>query len=168
MARWCEVEAHAPELAARAWTMFAANRHKTMATLRADGGPRISGTELELVLGDLWLGSMPGARKAHDLQRDPRVAIHSASPDPGPDGNDWPGDAKLAGVATEITDPSEIARWVTARADGAAEEPPTPEQFHLFRVDVRELVVTALDDAHTKLVVTWWTDGGGLRSVDRD
>jgi hypothetical protein len=165
--RWSEVEAAVPELAQRAWTLFAANRHKTMATLRADGGPRISGTEVELVLGDLWLGSMPGAVKARDLQRDARVAIHSASPDPGPEGNDWPGDAKLAGIAVEVTDRAEIARWMAARGDGQDEEPPAPEEFNLFRIDVRELVVTALNDEHTKLVVTWWTESGGLQSVDR-
>jgi hypothetical protein len=168
MARWSEVEQAAPELAQRAQAMFDANRHKTMATVRADGAPRISGTELERVLGDLWLGSMPGAVKARDLQRDPRVAIHSASPDPGPEGNDWPGDAKLAGIAEAVTDAAELARWAAARGDGAAEEPPTPESFHLFRIDVRELVVTALNDEHTLLVVTWWTEAEGLRSVERE
>src|SRR6476659_7748202 len=76
MASWKEVGADAPEFAARAEAALTRNKHMTMATLRADGAPRISGTELEVSDGDLWLGSMPQARKALDLRRDPRVAIH--------------------------------------------------------------------------------------------
>ena len=44
------------------------------------------------------------ARKALDLRRDPRFALHSGSDDPP----GWAGDAKLAGVAEEITDPDRI------------------------------------------------------------
>ena len=82
MARWSEVEQEAPELVATARGFLDAGVHKTLATLRGDGSPRISGTELEFRDGDAWLGSMPGARKARDLQRDPRFSLHSASVDP--------------------------------------------------------------------------------------
>ena len=37
MASWEEVEADAPEFAARVRELFQARKHKTMATLRADG-----------------------------------------------------------------------------------------------------------------------------------
>ena len=40
MASWAEIEAAAPELAARARERFDAFRHKTLATLRRDGSPR--------------------------------------------------------------------------------------------------------------------------------
>ena len=40
------------------------------------------------------------ALKAHDLQRDPRFALHSGSYEP----DDWHGDAKLAGLAEELRD----------------------------------------------------------------
>ena len=88
-----------------------AHTHKTLATLRRDGSPRISGIETAFRDGELWIGSMWQARKAHDLQRDPRFALHSGSDEP----SDWKGDAKLAGVAEEISDPA-------AREDG--DEPP--------------------------------------------
>src|SRR3712207_6914843 len=41
-----------------------AHGHKTIATLRRDGSPRISGTETRFGEGDLWIGSMWEARKA--------------------------------------------------------------------------------------------------------
>src|SRR5919198_6363126 len=99
MASWSEVEAQAPELAARARRFFDAFKHKTMATLRRDGSPRISGTEVEFEDGEMWIGSMSRAVKARDLQRDPRFALHSGSADPP----HWPGDAKVAGRAQEMT-----------------------------------------------------------------
>ena len=55
-------------------TLFDAGRHKTIATLRADGSPRISGIECEFTNGDLRFGSMAAARKGADLKRDPRFA----------------------------------------------------------------------------------------------
>jgi hypothetical protein len=45
MARWSEVEAEAPELGALARRYLDAHVHKTLATLRRDGSPRISGIE---------------------------------------------------------------------------------------------------------------------------
>src|SRR5262249_35286836 len=66
MARWADVEREAPELAARAREIFDANKHKAIATIRADGSPRISGTEAEFWDGDVWWGSMPDSRKGDD------------------------------------------------------------------------------------------------------
>jgi hypothetical protein len=80
MARWSEVEAEASELAALARGFFDAHKHKTLATLRRDGSPRISGTELEFVRGELWFGSMWRAVKALDLRRDPRLPFTAAPP----------------------------------------------------------------------------------------
>src|SRR6188472_3875562 len=79
MANWQDVAREAPELATKARRAFDANKHKTMATLRKDGGPRISGTELDFTDDGLFFGSMWGAVKARDLQRDPRIAFHSAT-----------------------------------------------------------------------------------------
>jgi len=44
------------------------------------------------------------ARKARDLQRDPRFALHSGSDEPA----EWAGDAKLAGVVEEIAEPERV------------------------------------------------------------
>src|SRR3954469_23354129 len=132
MPSWSEVEREAPELAALARRYLDAFTHKTLATLRRDGSPRISGTEVEFAEGELWLGSMWRSLKALDLQRDPRFALHSGSADPP----GWTGDAKLAGRAEEITDPARV------EAINGPKAPPGPS--HLFRADITELVVVHL------------------------
>src|SRR4051812_46440735 len=98
MARWDDVAAAEPDFAERVRQVFEAHRHRTLATLRKDGSPRISGIEMEFADGEVWLGMMPDSLKARDLRRDPRLAVHSASEDPpADDPSAWPGDAKLAG-----------------------------------------------------------------------
>src|SRR5690349_17347304 len=82
MTAWQDVERAEPEFAQRVRTLFDAHRHKTIATLRADGSPRISGIEAVFEDGELVFGSMPNARKGADLRRDPRFALHSATVDP--------------------------------------------------------------------------------------
>jgi hypothetical protein len=147
MARWEDVEAAEPELAAWVRRLFDAGRHKTMATLRADGSPRISGIECEFAAGVLRFGSMPDARKKADLLRDPRVALHSPTSHPG-EGKDaeWTGEAKISGRATPTPD-----------SDGGA-----------FVVDVDEVVVTHLNPEATRLVIEWWTPTKGRQLVERD
>lgn len=162
MARWSEIAAEQPELAERARARFDAGKHKTIATLRADGSPRISGTEAEFVAGDLWFGSMWGARKAADLIRDPRFALHGASDDPP----GWDGDAKLSGRAIAIAEGLEFDAYLAARAgDG---EPDPPGRFHLFRAEISELVVVGLSEERDRLVIDHWAERRGLRRLERE
>ena len=143
MPPWSEFEAAAPELAARVRERLDAHVHKTLATLRSDGSPRISGTETQWRDDDLWIGSMWNAVKARDLQRDPRFALHSGSDDP----SEWSGDAKLAGVAEETTQPG--------------------EDSHTFRLDLREVSTVSLDEERKNLVIEVWTPKSGVRSFKR-
>jgi hypothetical protein len=48
-----------------------------VATIRSDGTPRISPMESFVLYGVLWLSMLWGSTKAADLQRDPRVLVHS-------------------------------------------------------------------------------------------
>ncbi len=136
---------------------FATHTHHTLATLRRDGSPRISGTEVNFRDGELYIGSMWGARKARDLQRDPRFALHSGSDDPPA----WTGDAKIGGRFEEITEP-EVVRAVNHSSDPS---PPFPS--HLFRADISEVVLTHLSDAGDHLVIESWHAGRGLGRVER-
>ncbi len=106
------MEIEAPELAALAHGFFDARVHKTLATLRRDGYPRISGTEADFAEGELRLGSIWQSLKALDLRHDPRFALHSGSADPP----GWRGDAKVAGSVEEITEPGQIAHKRRGRA----------------------------------------------------
>jgi hypothetical protein len=145
---WREIEAEVPELAALAKGYFEAGVHKTLATLRRSGAPRISGTEAKFGGGELWFGSMPGALKALDLQRDPRFALHSASADPP----DWKGDAKVSGRAAEVNDPARREKILGEPSEGG---------FHLFVCDITELSVVSLAETGDHLVIESWHEGRG-------
>jgi hypothetical protein len=156
MPAWRVFEQAEPELAGRVRRLFDAGRHKTIATLRADGSPRISGIECEFADGELRFGSMTGARKGADLRRDPRFALHGPTfhPEEGKE-SDWPGEAKIAGRAIP-------AGPVTT--DEASETP----DGEMFVADITEVVITGLDAQATKLVVESWTPERGRRRIERD
>ncbi|MDQ3955985.1 MAG: pyridoxamine 5'-phosphate oxidase family protein [Actinomycetota bacterium] len=149
MARWSEIEEAEPDFARRVRELFDARVHKTMATLRRDGSPRISGIEVQFEDGEVWIGMMPGSVKARDVLRDPRLALHSTSEDPPPDAPDaWAGDAKLSGTAEEVTQPPDA-------------------QGHRFRVDIKEVVLTRVGTPADHLLIESWHDGRGWRAVKR-
>ncbi|MFI5039168.1 MAG: pyridoxamine 5'-phosphate oxidase family protein [Solirubrobacterales bacterium] len=150
MTAWHDVEQAVPEFAERVRALFDAHRHKTIATLRADGSPRISGIEAAFEDGELVFGSMANARKGADLRRDPRFALHSATVDPV-EGSEakWPGEAKISGRAIAAQSGNE-------RSDSDS-----------FRADIADVVHTHLNEAATMLVVEWWTPTHGLRKIER-
>ena len=113
MATWQEIEKDAPEFAERVRERFAAGIHKTIATLRADGSPRISGSELEIADGEVTFGMMGGSLKLADVRRDNRVAVHSPTLDPPKDGV-WLGDAKFAGRAIATRRPPRMPNRTAA------------------------------------------------------
>jgi Pyridoxamine 5'-phosphate oxidase len=159
VAPWQEIVESAPDFAAGVRRHLDARVHKTIATIRADGSPRISGIETFFADDELWFGSMPRARKAIDLRRDPRFALHSGSLDPP----DWDGDAKITGRAEEVTDPDR--RLTIFRSRGS--DPPSSES-HLFRADIHEAVLIGLNDARTRLVIELWRQGEELKRMERD
>ena len=150
MVAWKDVVSAQPDFAARVRARFDAHRHKTMATLRADGAPRISGIEVEFTDDDLTFGSMPDSRKGADLIRDPRFALHSATVDP-PEGDPsgWPGEAKVAGRAVLVGD----------------QEDPGGQ---LFRADLDEVVLTSLNEAADRLRIETWRPGAPVRRIERE
>jgi len=160
MSSWNDFAAAAPELAAGVKGRFDAHKHHLLATVRKDGSPRISGTETVFVEGELWLGSMPDARKARDLQRDPRLALHAAPIDL----ELADGDAKLSGRAVEITDEAEKEAVMAASVESGQDQPP-PGPFHLFRVDITEAALVRVRG--DLLVVDSWREGEAPRRTER-
>ena len=154
MSSWHELVADSPDFARRVRAAFDAGTNKTLATLRADGSPRVSGTELQFdddapSGARITLGMMPGSRKLDDVRRDPRVAVHSPTLEPPP-GSLGEGDAKLAGVLIGYDDP----------------ESPVPDSSS-FEFDVREAVLTTVDEQAALLVVESWHPGRGYRRLTR-
>ena len=145
-----------PEFAARVQRLFDAGRHKTIATLAADGSPgsRVSissPTAVSLRFDDRRTqGGGP--------ERDPRFALHGPTFHPEGKENEWPArprspDERYFGPVT---------------ADGANEQ----ADGEMFTADIAEVVVTGLNAEATKLVVESWTlseayEGSSGTSISR-
>ena len=152
MASWGEFDRDYGELADVVRRCFAILKHATVATLRRDGSPRISGIEVEFTDGAIVLAMMPGSRKALDLRRDPRFALHSPTHDaPQDDSSSWLGEAKLARRADDVD---------VADTDSLTE----PRRFQL---DLLEVTHTNIGRPPDHLVITSWTPTRGVQHRER-
>ena len=93
-----DLRAGAPEIARFFEERTAATGLCLLGTVRADGWPRVSPLELSIIDDRLYVGSMPSAVKARDLQRDPRCCVLT----PLADKDDLAGEVKLFCRAHEI------------------------------------------------------------------
>jgi len=160
MATWSEFESAAPPLAAAIKGRIEHHLHHVLGTLRLDGSPRLSGTEVRFHDGEMWLGCMPGSVKAKDLRRDPRYAIHSAPTDP----DMVDGDAKLSGTVTEVSDPERVKAFLIAIGHGGERGDPDPATALAFTCDIGAATLTRVAVDH--LEVTTWTPARGLVTND--
>jgi hypothetical protein len=154
------VEAEAPEVAALARARIEATGLGLLATLRADGSPRISGVEPSFFDGELLLGMMDGSMKARDLQRDPRFSLHNATADKDVS----EGDVKVSGRAIEVAGEEEKVAFLQRFAEENEYGPP-PGPYHLFRLDVTEVATIKPSGDH--LDIDTWREGRGVGHVDR-
>ncbi len=127
---WDAFRAAAAELAALGEEQFKKTSLCILGTIRKDGSARVSPCEIYIVDGELLLGMMWQSRKALDLIRDPRIAVHTAQCDR----NGTEGDVKLYGKVRDVTDPGLRERYgdtLQAAIDWRPEEP-----YHLFALDI--------------------------------
>jgi hypothetical protein len=127
---WADFEASAGDLAALGLEGFREQNLCLVGTLRADGWPRISATEVYFVDGELMLGMMRDSRKSHDLERDARITVMT----PQCDREAKRGDFKIYGSAREVVDADQRERYgqtIFAAIGWRPEEP-----YPLFAVDV--------------------------------
>lgn len=101
MVAWTEFTEQAPAIA-KVFVRRHTATHKLcmLATVRADGSPRISPMEPRIFEDRLVMVGMPGTTKFADLGRDPRFCLHTATVDP----NVGDGDAKLWGRVVDEQD----------------------------------------------------------------
>ncbi|WP_163512401.1 pyridoxamine 5'-phosphate oxidase family protein [Fodinicola acaciae] len=162
MTNWTEFAAAAPHIAG-VFTrrLKATGRLSLIATLRSDGFPRISPME-PIVLGDqLWLGGMADTTKSKDLRRDPRFCLHTGTVDTKVSD----GDAKLFGVATEVTDPDVRETYITGfRAESGYDLTEVP--FDLFSADITG--GSSVEVAGDRLDIHIWRPGEAERVVHKD
>ena len=155
MTAWADFEREAPELAGAVHRRLTATLHTILGTLRSDGAPRLTGLEVHFGEGDLWLAMMPDSRKADDLRRDPRFALHSA-----PDVELVDGDAKVSGRAVPVTDEDTVARFV-ARLPQALPD----SGMALFRGELTDGSLARVEDGF--MVIDIWHPGEPLRQIRR-
>ncbi len=167
MTSWNDVCTAAPDLADRVRMRIEAHGLALLATLRANGYPRVSGIEPLFAFGELWLGMMPESRKGNDLRRHDRLCLHNATIDK--ELND--GDAKITGRGVEIVEPETLDAVAVAFEAANGYFPPGP--FDLFRVDVCELslvhpgLMAGTTDPVPVLVIESWRTGEAPKRVER-
>lgn len=154
---WAEVEAAAPELAEEVRARFEAHAHHVIATLHADGRPRVSGTNVMFDSGYFWMGSMPDSRRGADLLADPRCAIHSAPLDE--ELADGSGDARVEALALRLPDEVAIELLREAWGDDATIDGDMME----LRIRTMSLVTVEGDEMRVRS----WSPANGLRDVRR-
>ena len=127
-----------------------------LGTLRADGSPRVSPIEVSIQDGDLFVGMMPGSRKALDVTRDPRVCLLT----PVADREDLGGEGKLFGRLLALSGDDAEARLAAAAAD-AGFDPELVRGSPSFELRVDGAAWQRVDgDAWTTLS---WRLGGPVR-----
>lgn len=155
--RWDAFEQACPHIATLARERFSRDEVVLVGTTRADGSSRISPNEVDFAAGRLLLGMMWRSKKALDLLRDPRIAVHSAPSDrmnPG-------GDVKLYGHAVDERDPDVRQTYrdtIRARIGWAPDEP----EYHLFSLDVQSAGYAVFGEGSHGLA---WDPERGLRRL---
>lgn len=129
-----------------------------LGTVRADGSPRISPIEPRVFEGLLVLAGMPDTRKFHDLARDPRFCLHTATADPMV----GDGDAKLFGTVTDLPDPDLHTRFLRHLFEESGFDA-RGETFDHFFVAERLTSASAVELVDGRLEITVWKPGAGER-----
>jgi hypothetical protein len=103
MATWAEFTAAAPEMAALGLALLNQHQLAYLATVRADGSPRVHPVSPRVIDGRLYVATPRSSPKARDQIRDGRYVIHLL---PGKDDAEF----RLRGQARLLADEVDIAR----------------------------------------------------------
>ena len=156
--RWDEFAKACPQIASLAEARLRADELVMLGTVRPDGSPRVSPCEVDFAAGRILLGMMWRSRKAMDLLRDPRLAVHSVPSDR----MNPSGDVKLYGVALDERDP-DVRRGfreeILRRIDWAPDEP----NYHLFSLDVRQAGFISFGEGNERALA--WDPERGTRTI---
>jgi hypothetical protein len=143
--KWELIQTEFSVLAAYVERRFAAHEHHVLATVRSDGRPRVSGTNVMFTNGAMWIGMMPTALRAADLLNSPYCALHSAPLNEKlPRGE---GDVRIYAVARELSS-DEARELFFAKFPDADDVMPgkffelLTTDFSIVEVDNEEIVLT--------------------------
>ncbi|HEV3450245.1 MAG TPA: hypothetical protein VG869_03485 [Acidimicrobiia bacterium] len=151
--RWAQFELEQPKLAELGRRRLGDPGVVLVVTMRSDGTPRLSPVEPLFWDQDLWLSMMWGSLKAADLERDPRLLVHSTVS--GREGTN--GEFKVRGRAVPEPD-LRTQRAYAEVVKAALGWVPVPGRFHLFRVAIDDVTFIGYDDATGDQFVARWPD----------
>ena len=162
MPTFTELQVHAPTIAEFMGTRIAKTGLCLLATTRHDGWPRVSPMEVSVIDGRLYVGSMPDAVKAKDLQRDPRCCLLT----PLADKDDLAGEAKAFCRAREIAAGDEWERVRAVFQEAVGFDIGAPGVSHVFELSIEAAAWQRVegDDWRT----TSWDPGTGVRERIRN
>jgi len=158
---WATFRDESPELAADITALLTRTAHHVLATLRLDGSPRVSGTEVQFVDGELVAGCTAGSVKAGDIAHDGRFALHTNPGEPTMVG----GDAKIAGMGELHTSGSLLDALIAQLGDGDHADPPAGTS--LLRLRLSQVTHTAIHPDGDRLVIRTWKPGREITTVER-
>ncbi|WP_410876630.1 pyridoxamine 5'-phosphate oxidase family protein [Nocardia sp. A7] len=162
MTTWSQFTEEAPSIAALFQRRHQATGNLCMlATLRADGSPRISPIEPMIFDGLLVLAGMPNTRKFDDLARDPRFCLHTATVDTMVSD----GDAKLFGTVTDLKDETVHARFAQKLFDDSGFDIRGEKFDHFYVADLTGASTVEVSD--DQLHITVWKPGAGETIVHK-
>ena len=124
MASWSEFESAAPEMAAIGRALLERHQLAYLATVRADGAPRVHPVSPLIAAGRLVIATPRSSPKGRDQLRDGRYMLHFL---PGDDDREF----SVRGRATPVTD-------ARVRADAKAQAHYVRDEDHLFEYDIAE------------------------------
>jgi hypothetical protein len=148
---WSDLQNAQPRLAALVQERLLAPGVVLVATIRRDGTPRLSPVEPFVLDDELWLSMLWQSTKAADLERDPRILVHSIVT--GRDGGE--GEFKIRGIVRAEQDPDVRDRYAAA-VTASLGWTPTPGRFHLFAVGIEQVTFIRYDDATGDQHVAMW------------
>jgi Pyridoxamine 5'-phosphate oxidase len=154
---WRDFEEAESELAAAARERLERTGLALLATLRANGSPRIDPVEPFFAKGHLLVGLLAWSPKARNLLRDPRFALHSAVSDP----NGSEGELKVLGRAVEMAAPAVRdvpAAWWVERPEADA---------RVFSLEPASVVLVDWDLETGRMRQRRWSPVGGVRDTSR-
>jgi pyridoxamine 5'-phosphate oxidase-like protein len=160
MTTWKEFTQGAPRIAAIFTRRYTATGNLCLlATLRADGFPRISPIEPRIFEDQLWIVGMPNTTKFRDLGRDPRFCLHTATVDT----EVKEGDAKLWGVVRDVPDRALHERWAAALFEDTGFDLRGQEFDTFYAADLTSASAVEVGGGH--MDVTIWRPGEPERVV---
>lgn len=156
MTSFADLGSLAPTIAAFVAERIDATGLCFLGTLRSDGWPRVSPLEVFVQDGRIYMGSMPGAVKALDLQRDDRCCLIT----PLADKDDLSGEAKLFCRARKVDDLTEYDGVRFAFRECTGFDMGEMGGAHLFSFDVEGAAWQRVEGGDTFRTTSWHPDRG--------